>query len=530
MRRSVAIGLVSVLGLFALLGPAQAAERTDWFHQARWGVLLHYLGAPPSSAGGAELTAEKWNEQIDAFDTAALAEQLASTGAKYCVFTIGQNSGHYCSPNATYDKIVGIRPSKCSRRDLIADLAVALAPHGIRLMVYLPSGAPAADPVARKKLQWRWGQPGGWQLPGEPTGGRLVEFQRSWEAVVREWSARWGHNVHGWWIDGCYFADEMYRHADEPNFATLAAALKAGNPDSLVAFNPGVKVPVVCHSEHEDYTAGEVTLEKVPDALQSCPGRWIERGGKRVQYQLLSYLGTSWCQGERPVLSDDVIIGYTRQLNQQGGVITWDVPISTTGEVPQPFVDQLTALGAALRFEADAIATSKGDLEITFIGHGTLMFRFDGKVIHVDPVSRYADYSRLPKADVILVTHEHGDHFDTETIETISTKDTAIVLTETCASRITGGVVLTNGDVKNIKGLAIEAVPAYNVVHMRGPGQPFHPKGAGNGYVITFGDKRIYVAGDTENIPEMARLAGVDCAFLPMNVPYTMTPEMVADA
>lgn len=351
MKRAYVFGLPALFALAALLGPAHAAEKADWFHEARWGVLLHYLGAPPSSDGGAELTAEKWNERIDAFDTAALAEQLASTGAKYCVFTIGQNSGHYCSPNATYDKIVGIRPSKCSRRDLIADLAKALAPHGIRLMVYLPSGAPAADPVARKKLQWRWGRPGGWQLPGEPTGGRLVEFQRNWEAVVRQWSSRWGRNVHGWWIDGCYFADEMYRHPDEPNFASFAAALKAGNPDSLVAFNPGVKLPVVCHSEHEDYTAGEVTLEKVPEALQSCPGRWIERGGKRVQYHLLSYLGTSWCRGERPALSDDVIIGYTRRLNQQGGVITWDVPISTAGEIPQPFIDQLTALGEALRFE-----------------------------------------------------------------------------------------------------------------------------------------------------------------------------------
>jgi len=347
MNRLAAIGLVALLMLARADGPAARAEKTDWLHQARWGVLLCYLGAPPSSAGGAELTAEKWNERVDAFDVDALAEQLGSTGTKYCMFTIGQNSGHYCSPNATYDKIVGINPSKCSRRDLIADLAKALAPRGIRLMVYLPSGAPGADPVARKRLQWRWGRPGGWQLPGEPTGGRLVEFQRHWEAVIREWSLRWGRSVYGWWIDGCYFADEMYRFDDEPNFASFAAAIKAGNPDAIVAFNPGVKLPVICHTSHEDYTAGEVNLEQVPDALKTCPGRWIQRDGQRVQYHLLSYLGTSWCQGDRPVLADDVIIGYTRQLNQLGGVITWDVPISTAGQIPQPFVDQLKALGAA---------------------------------------------------------------------------------------------------------------------------------------------------------------------------------------
>ena len=181
-------------------------------------------------------------------------------------------------------------------------------------------------------------------------------------------------------------------------------------------------------------------------------------------------------------------------------------------------------------FETDTMATSRGDLKITFIGHGTLMFRFGGMVIHVDPVGRYADYSRLPKGDVILVTHEHGDHFDESAIDRITTDDTVLVLTDACKKRIQRGVVMKNGDVRTVKGLRIEAVPAYNVVHMRKRGQPFHPKGVGDGYVITFGNKRVYVAGDTENIPEMADLADVDVAFLPMNVPYTMTPEMVASA
>ena len=88
--------------------------------------MTHYLGAPPSTAGGAELTAEQWNRQEDVFDMPGLADQVASTGAKYLLFTLGQNSGHYCAPNPTYDKLVGIEPSKCSRRDLIADLAQAL--------------------------------------------------------------------------------------------------------------------------------------------------------------------------------------------------------------------------------------------------------------------------------------------------------------------------------------------------------------------------------------------------------------------
>ncbi|MCJ7785940.1 MAG: MBL fold metallo-hydrolase, partial [Desulfobacterales bacterium] len=105
-----------------------------------------------------------------------------------------------------------------------------------------------------------------------------------------------------------------------------------------------------------------------------------------------------------------------------------------------------------------------------------------------------------------------------------------VVLTEACTKQVQGGVVMMNGDVKKVEGLKIEAVPAYNIVHKRDTGQPFHPKGAGNGYIITFGDKRVYMAGDTENTPEMKGLKNIDIAFLPMNLPYTMTPEMVADA
>jgi L-ascorbate metabolism protein UlaG (beta-lactamase superfamily) len=181
-------------------------------------------------------------------------------------------------------------------------------------------------------------------------------------------------------------------------------------------------------------------------------------------------------------------------------------------------------------FETDIIKTSAGDLKITFVGHGTLMFNFGGKVIHVDPFSALADYNIFPKADLILVTHEHRDHLDLKALTTVRTEKTVLVLTETCAKQVHGGIVMMNGDVRTIEGLKIEAVPAYNIVHKRDTGEPFHPKGVGNGYVITFGDKRVYVAGDTENVPEMKGLKDIDIAFLPMNLPYTMTPEMVADA
>lgn len=182
------------------------------------------------------------------------------------------------------------------------------------------------------------------------------------------------------------------------------------------------------------------------------------------------------------------------------------------------------------KFQEDVIQTGSGELKLTFIGHGTLMLAFADKVIHIDPWTRLADYSKLPKADIILVTHGHFDHLDTEAIKTLRKETTAVVIPPACSDKVAEGIVMKNGETKTVEGVAIEAVPAYNIEHKRPDGKPFHPKGEGNGYVMTLGDKRVYVAGDTENTPEMKALKKIDVAFLPMNLPYTMTPEMVADA
>ena len=181
-------------------------------------------------------------------------------------------------------------------------------------------------------------------------------------------------------------------------------------------------------------------------------------------------------------------------------------------------------------FEEDRIPTSAGELKMTFVGHATLIFAFGGKVIHADPYSRLADYGKLPKADVILITHSHGDHFDPKAIAALRKEGTTVVLTEKAADGMPGGIVMKNGETQTVEGIKIEAVPAYNLVHKRPTGEPFHPRGEGNGYVLTFGATRVYVAGDTENIPEMKELKGIAIAFLPMNLPYTMSPEMAADA
>lgn len=181
-------------------------------------------------------------------------------------------------------------------------------------------------------------------------------------------------------------------------------------------------------------------------------------------------------------------------------------------------------------FEKDRLPTPGGDIEVTFLGHGSLMMTFEDRIIHIDPYSGVADYARLPKADIILLTHHHQDHLDPAALNLVRTPATQVILTEKCAEKIPGKLIMRNGDEKTVQGIDITAVPAYNIEHRRSTGELFHPKGEGNGYILTIAGTRIYIAGDTENTPEMKALRDIDYAFLPMNLPYTMTPAMVADA
>ncbi len=181
------------------------------------------------------------------------------------------------------------------------------------------------------------------------------------------------------------------------------------------------------------------------------------------------------------------------------------------------------------QFESDIIDTRDGKtLKITFIKHGSLLLDYDGMVVYVDPVSEYADYTQMPKADVILITHEHGDHLDVKAIAAVEKEGTCMVTNAASALKLGKGTVMANGDkLKPEPWLALEAVPAYNTTEGR---EKYHPRGRDNGYVLLIGGTRIYIAGDTEDIPEMAGLKDIDIAFLPVNQPYTMTVPQAATA
>jgi hypothetical protein len=336
LRSRLGVWSVVALSLLARLDVC-AQDRADpaaWMHDAKLGVMTHYLAdwiARRDDPANRAMSVARWNELVDHFDVEALAAQIESTGARYLIFTIGQNSGYYCSPNSAYDRIVGINPSKCAHRDLIADLAKALSKRGIRLIVYLPAGAPSGDRQAREKLQW---QPG-----AHPNR----EFQLHWEQIIREWSNRWGTQVHGWWFDGCYWPNTMYRSADPPNFASFAAAARAGNPGSAVAFNPGVVYRTISITPDEDFIAGEIDQ---PDkhTIKRAAGGLAD--GTRLH--MLSFLGQRWGTGA-PRFTVAQAIEFTKPTIQVGGFVTWDVPIQSNGTIAQPFLDQLKAIGETAR-------------------------------------------------------------------------------------------------------------------------------------------------------------------------------------
>ncbi|MEO7095494.1 MAG: MBL fold metallo-hydrolase, partial [Polyangiales bacterium] len=182
---------------------------------------------------------------------------------------------------------------------------------------------------------------------------------------------------------------------------------------------------------------------------------------------------------------------------------------------------------AAARTQTDVIATDAGELGITPIKHAAMMMTFGGKHFFFDPWKE-GDFTGLPKADVVFLTDIHPDHYDPEVLAKVRTPSTIVVAPQVVADKEPGVVVMKNGDTRDVAGVKVEAIPMYNLT--RGPeeGKLFHDKGRGNGYVLTFGGKRVYVSGDTECIDEMKALQNIDVAFVCMNLPYTMTPAEAA--
>lgn len=180
---------------------------------------------------------------------------------------------------------------------------------------------------------------------------------------------------------------------------------------------------------------------------------------------------------------------------------------------------------------ADTLATSNGDLVIHPVDHASLVLEWDGKVIYVDPVGGAERYASLPAPSAILITHGHGDHFDVPTLEAIA-GEAMLVTNQDVYDKLPAGLkanatAMANGDAGSVLDIPLRAIAAHNTTEDR---MRYHPVGVGNGYVLTFGDKQVYIAGDTEPTDDMLGLTGIAVAFLPMNLPYTMTPDQAVEA
>lgn len=191
-------------------------------------------------------------------------------------------------------------------------------------------------------------------------------------------------------------------------------------------------------------------------------------------------------------------------------------------------------LAATSNRQADVFQTSRGELRITPIYHGSVMLEFGGKVIHVDPWSQ-GDFTGLPPADLIVITHTHADHLDRAMVDKLHTPETIIVgppaVTDTLNCAPACGMIepISDSEQRNVMGIGFEGVPMYNLVFGSAPGKPYHHKGIGSGYILNFGDTRVYFSGDTECTPEMKSLKNINVAFLAMNPPRTETTLEAAE-
>ena len=305
----------------------------DWFRNQRWGVFTHYLYHEQNRAGsltnmGAGET--DWNDCTASLDVDRLARTLREAGAHYLVFTLMQGKRFMCAPNAAFDRITGYKPGEaCSRRDVIADLIDALSPLGISLFLYYTGDGPYQDPVAGPRM--------GYADQREKVTRPFVE---NWASIAREYSLRYGKAVKGWWVDGCYpwfgYNDELLR--------LYADAMKAGNPDALTAFNPGVEKRVTKYSVCDDFTCGEMNdFIDVPEGRLIDGAQWHTLAPLGIPQDTESGAGGGWC---RPGCkrSGAYMKDYVARVNAAGGVVTIDVALYRDGHLDPAQVEALKAI------------------------------------------------------------------------------------------------------------------------------------------------------------------------------------------
>jgi len=348
MSRPPALVLLAFIALRPAWGES-VNRNTDWFHKARYGVFVHYLTGLQNNRERVHSLGRQtpWDACVREFDTERFADAMAEAGAGYVVFTMMQITRFMIAPNATYDRITGYKAGEaCSTRDLVADLHRSLSRRKIPLMLYWTGDGPRADPKAAPAFGWR-----------TPVS---TEFVTRWASVAQEYGERYGPKVAGWWVDGCY----RFLGYDEAKLGILAKALKAGNPQRIIAFNPGVEARVAAYSRHEDYTCGE------QNRFADMPARRFIDG---KQWHILSYMGTGWGQPGSQYRKRE-LAEYVFDVAQRGGVVSIDVLLFRDGSLDRSQLEVLKAV----RHE---LATGKARPPIP---PGNLAFRKQAQLLSLD--------------------------------------------------------------------------------------------------------------------------------------------------
>jgi hypothetical protein len=291
--------------------------------------MVHYLSSNIVQDKGSK----EWNDAVDSFNTDDFALKASEAGAGFIMFTLGQNSGYYCSPNAAFDSIVGTSPGDlCSNRDLPMDLIKSLKKYNIPVILYLPSNPPISNKLVSEKFRYSYGKDSATSQYNQPI----------LESMIREWSLRYGTDVKGWWFDGLYSwnsikstrMDMSLKH----NISTHTLAAKAGNKNSIVTYNYGFgKIQV--NTPYCDYSSGEkMTIDEFPSS------RWVEPG---VQWFLFTYLGEKW-GGHGSQFKTADLVEKAKQIVQDEGVLCLEVVVSPKGEILPHHLEQIKAVGKSL--------------------------------------------------------------------------------------------------------------------------------------------------------------------------------------
>ena len=303
-----------------------------WMQEGPFGLMVHYLKVTMPSQGK---PITDWDQMVDAFPVESFCDEVELTGAKWLIFPFGQNNGYYCSPNPVLERLL---PGHCSERDLMREIAATLKGKGIRLIAYLPSEPDSAVEEIRNAF--------GWDVDPVDKSG----FQHVYMEFIRAWAERFGTLIDGWWFDGCYDAHKytFLRTQQWSNnrfdYSEWSAAARAGNPDAVVAMNPGVGMTYVF--KEQDYIAGEV------NDLSYLPENALING---MQWHALTWIDCFWGHTEKPGpivpprFGDEELLAYVSACHRVGGAVTLNVGIYQEGNMAEASLRQARRIALAMK-------------------------------------------------------------------------------------------------------------------------------------------------------------------------------------